>query len=104
MSRKVSLKEATIKNWIYKYKQDSRCVRCGFKHHAALQFHHTGIGRKEFEISSAISLGKSLIQIQEEIDKCEVICANCHLIHHYEERIENESNNIDLLDEEYYEN
>ena len=32
-------------------------------------------------------LQKSLKQVQEEIAKCECICANCHSVHHYEERI-----------------
>jgi DNA-directed RNA polymerase subunit M/transcription elongation factor TFIIS len=69
------------------YKRTLRCGRCGFSHPAALQFHHTNSSTKKFEIGSAVGLLKSLKQVQEEILKCEVICANCHLVHHYEERI-----------------
>lgn len=86
-----------VRLWIADYKRNSLCGRCGFKHPAALQFHHTDSSKKKFEIGSAAALEKSVIQVQEEILKCELICANCHLIHHYEERMLLES---DKLDEE----
>lgn len=80
-------KRSEVRQWIAEYKKLLSCNRCGFKHPAALQFHHTGVGPKLFEIGSANTLQKSVKQVQDEIAKCEVICANCHAIHHYDERI-----------------
>ena len=80
-------KRAEVRAWIADYKRTLCCARCGFKHPAALQFHHTDVKTKKFEIGSAVMLQKSLAQVREEIAKCECICANCHAVHHYEERI-----------------
>jgi hypothetical protein len=85
--KKRAEKRAELRAWIADYKRTLSCVRCGFKHPAALQFHHTGVGTKKFEIGSAVMMQKSIKQVQEEIAKCECVCANCHLVHHYEERI-----------------
>ena len=81
-------KRANTRQWLADYKSKLSCARCGFQHPAALQFHHWDDGRKEFDVSSAVASGKSVGQIEREILKCEVICANCHLINHYEQHQE----------------
>ena len=75
-----------MRQWLIEFKKTASCVRCGFSHPAAIQFHHWDAATKKFDISSAPTLEKSIPQVLEEMKKCEVICANCHLIHHYEER------------------
>jgi len=86
-AEKRSKKRAELRAWIADYKRTLSCSRCGFNHPAALQFHHTGAGEKKFEIGSAVMLQKSLKQVKEEIAKCECVCANCHAVHHYDERM-----------------
>ena len=56
------------------------CVDCGGKFPLEVyDFHH--IGEKDFTPSYLISNG-SLESIVEEINKCVLLCANCHRIHH----------------------
>ncbi len=43
-----------------------------------MQFDHVR-GEKDFDISAAISRGVSKKVMLTEIEKCEVVCANCHL-------------------------
>ena len=75
-------KYLTHRIWIEEYKKQHPCVRCGFADYRALQFHHRDQKQKLFGISQKI--GKiSLKRIKEEIDKCYVLCANCHQIEHY---------------------
>lgn len=52
------------------------CVDCGESDHVVLQFDHVR-GEKRFPISKAI-LDVSWATLLEEIEKCEVRCANCH--------------------------
>ena len=59
------------------------CKVCGYnKHHSALEFHHRNSRDKKLNLSFA----KSLAQAKRELKKCDVICANCHRIHHWNEK------------------
>ena len=71
---------ARNRKFIRDYKQGKACGRCGFDNPLAFHFHHTG--EKTVGIARTINLGWSLQRIQSEIDKCEIICANCHMIEH----------------------
>lgn len=54
------------------------CTDCGFAAHpAALQFDHVR-GVKAFEIGSRP--GMAWDRILTEIEKCDIVCANCHAI------------------------
>lgn len=54
------------------------CNRCWFDNIYALQFHHKW--HKFKWVSNMISEWYSLDRIIGEIDKCEILCANCHSI------------------------
>lgn len=77
------LRKQELTSWYKGFKSSLKCNRCGFSNPAALQFHHESSETKEFGIASMISQGASRTAIIEEIQKCEVLCANCHLIHHH---------------------
>jgi hypothetical protein len=51
------------------------CVDCGEMDPIVLEFDH--LRDKRFEISAAIR-GRNWQTILDEIEKCEVVCANCH--------------------------
>ena len=54
-----------------------KCAKCGYcRCKEALEFHHLDPTQKDF--SSAGMKTRSIQRIQEEIDKCVVLCANCH--------------------------
>ena len=59
----------------YKGKQ---CAICGYnKCIQALEFHHLEDGDKDFGIS-AKGYTRSLDHVKVELDKCVLLCANCH--------------------------
>lgn len=64
------------------YKKTLCCSQCGFADHRALDFHHLDPNEKEFAIANFISRGASSARIKKEIQKCIVLCANCHRIEH----------------------
>ena len=54
------------------------CCKCGYcKNICALQFHHEDPNEKDFGISSD-GVHRSWEKIKIEIDKCILVCANCH--------------------------
>lgn len=54
------------------------CERCGYKKSlSALEFHHLDPNEKDFSISKNGDT-KSWERIKKELDKCILVCANCH--------------------------
>ncbi len=58
-----------------------KCKRCGWQgNQAALQFHHLDSKEKDFTIGNVAN--KSWDSIKKEMQKCILLCANCHAIEH----------------------
>lgn len=58
-----------------------RCKRCGFNENISiLHFHHLDPGDKKYNISEKLNRGFEFIQ--SELNKCILLCVNCHLIVH----------------------
>jgi IS30 family transposase len=67
-----------------KIKLGRGCADCGYAgHSAALDFDHVH-GDKQFNVGQMASDHRPWEQIEAEIAKCEVVCANCHRIRTYE--------------------
>jgi hypothetical protein len=68
------------------FKCTLKCTKCGFNHPAALDFHHEDPNTKTGNVYFFAS-GGQYKKAYEEIKKCIVLCANCHRIHHYQEKL-----------------
>lgn len=67
--------------WYTELKKDKPCVDCKQVFHpAAMQFDHL----PGFEKVNHISAIWSRAKILEEIQKCDLVCANCHAVRTYE--------------------
>jgi hypothetical protein len=67
------------------YKSTLYCTKCGFNHIATLDFHHIDPATKTASVNDLVSNGKYALAM-EEAKKCIILCANCHRIHHHDER------------------
>lgn len=55
------------------------CSKCGYKTNiAALEFHHVNPEEKEFQIDVRRFSNTSIDKLSKELDKCILVCANCH--------------------------
>lgn len=71
-----------VKELLVNYK-GGKCEICGYdKCLGASDFHHINPNEKEFSISSS-NIYKNIDKLKEEIDKCILVCANCHREIHY---------------------
>lgn len=78
----VTIKRRAIKKALIEYK-GGRCERCGYdKCMRALEFHHLDPSEKDFGISK--NLCKSMEKQKAEVDKCILLCSNCHAEVHQE--------------------
>ena len=70
----------SIKQQLVNYK-GGKCEICGYnKNLAALQFHHLDPSQKDFSISTNLMLKDfSMNNYYQEVDKCILLCANCHM-------------------------
>ncbi len=80
-----------IRNWFMNYKNTLSCVDCGIDHLAVLQFHHRDRAEKSFTIADVVRNASSLRLIIEEINKCDVVCVNCHAKRHWKEKHQTDS-------------
>ena len=65
-------------------KEQGGCHRCKNRDHRVLDFHH--LRDKTANIADVAALCWSEKRLLEEIEKCEILCANCHRIETYEQR------------------
>lgn len=66
------------KKYLYDYLSSHPCEHCWEDRPVVLEFHHTNAEAKEYSVSSMCSM--SLEKIISEIEKCQVLCCNCHKI------------------------
>ena len=76
-----------------------KCEKCGYNRNlAALQFHHILPNTKKFGLNGRNILSSSEQELLEEVNKCVLLCANCHAEEHYPQR------DMNLLVSENFEN
>jgi len=81
---KKSERQKKIRDFINDYKSDLKCERCSETHIGCLEFHHENPNEKEICISEICRTGWGQERILKEIDKCIVLCANCHRKLHWQ--------------------
>jgi hypothetical protein len=68
------------------FKKTLCCSKCGEDRWWVLDFHHLDPTEKDKEVS-ALVWTSSREKIQREIEKCIVLCSNCHRDLHYQEKL-----------------
>ena len=63
------------------------CMLCGYnKNITALEFHHRDPTQKEAKLSGRELANNKWANILSELEKCDLLCSNCHSeVHHPEE-------------------
>lgn len=75
-----------IQDWFNEFRKTLSCIKCNESRWWVLDFHHRNPQDKDGNISSMI-MKNSKEKILQEIDKCDILCSNCHRDIHYQEKI-----------------
>jgi len=85
--RKKRLREQQkVRAKLREYKSECACEICGEDHPDVLDFHHKSAEEKDGHISRLAS-SRGWSRVLKEIEKCQVLCSNCHRKLHAEERM-----------------
>lgn len=76
------------KNLVNEIKASYNCMKCGESRIYTLDFHHKDPTIKDETIARMTSNRNKVEDIQKEIEKCIVLCSNCHREFHYLENKE----------------
>lgn len=81
-AKKLRLK---LRKWLEEIRASRGCKECGERHPACLEFHHLDPKQDDIYLSDMVSRRLGRKRILLEIDKCVVLCSNCHRKRHWEE-------------------
>jgi hypothetical protein len=77
-----------FKQKVVEYK-GGECQRCGGRFHPQVfDLHHRDRSQKDFSVSSYRKWTDAVVA---EIDKCDLLCANCHRLEHRDLHLEGEN-------------
>ena len=83
---KKSTKREKRREIVQGHLEENGCIRCGETDPRVLDFHHRDPSQKVMGVSRMVYVAVTEEMLLEEIQKCDVLCANCHRIVHAEER------------------
>lgn len=82
---KAKIYKIEFSKWFEDLKKELKCAKCGENRFWVLDFHHKDPLLKEDNVS-LLAQNQNKKAVLKEIEKCEVLCSNCHRDLHYQER------------------
>jgi hypothetical protein len=80
---KIKKRRQDISDELNKIKSQKCCQKCGENRYYVLDFHHIDPKQKDFGLNDK---SKNINTIFKEIEKCVILCSNCHREFHHLER------------------
>jgi len=85
-ARRLAVKKTTRelqlrnKTFVHEYLTRHSCISCGESNPVVLEFDHRDPKEKKFNISDGVRRCSTTDMIMDEIDKCDILCCNCHRV------------------------
>jgi hypothetical protein len=86
-----NIRRETTRDWVRDYRKNKGCKDCGTDDFRVLEFDHLPEHEKEFNVADGVAIGYGKEKILKEMEKCEVVCANCHRIRTHQRITEHSS-------------
>lgn len=78
------VRRSIVTRTVLEAKFGKACTECGETHPACLDFHHVDPGQKVANVAAMRQNGWTREQVLSELEKCVLLCANCHRKLHYD--------------------
>ena len=85
----VRKRRKALREWYNEVRKETECADCGMSGEVCswlMEYHHLPGFDKTSSVSFLVNNGYSKERVREEMAKCEVLCANCHRVRHYNEK------------------
>ena len=69
-----------IRDYLFELLGRSVCMDCCNPNPLVLQFDHRDPKEKKYNITDMMTCGYGVKTLESEIEKCDIVCANCHTI------------------------
>lgn len=82
---KIKRRKIEIRAWFSELKKSLKCIKCFEDFPGCLDFHYKDYKAGEGHVAASVMVnrGWSKARILKEIEKCDVLCANCHRKYHF---------------------
>lgn len=78
-------RRAELRQWVFVYTvRSGGCQVCGEEDPRCLEFHHENPDEKGNTIGQMIVYQPTISDLMGEIEKCTILCRNCHRKHHHD--------------------
>ena len=77
-NKKIKKRKIKLVKHLIDYFKEHPCVHCGETNPILLEFDH--LRDKEINIANAVLSGWSIKRLEKEVEKCQVLCSNCHTL------------------------
>jgi len=77
------VRKKKARKYLENLKKVHPCAICGESDSRCLDFHHSIAHEKVAELSQLATDGASIDRLDRELDKCIVLCKNCHAKEHF---------------------
>jgi hypothetical protein len=84
-NERVQAKRRLNQQWLMNYLQGKNCLGCGLDDVRLLTFNHIDPKTKFANIADIVSRGAKLIHLINEVEKCHILCHNCHMLVTFEQ-------------------
>jgi hypothetical protein len=81
---KATIRTTGLREWLKDIKSELKCQKCGEDHPACIEFHHRDPSKKDMDLATVAGRGICKERILKEIEKCDILCSNCHRKYHFD--------------------
>lgn len=83
-NRNTAKRRERNQQWLINFMHGKKCG-CGVSDLRVLTFDHIDPSNKRYNVADIVSKGMKLEYLVEEVEKCQILCHNCHMLNTFKQ-------------------